>query len=136
MSRLDEIAFIPRRLLRDSRGWFLKVIDGKEPGLPPRTGEVYLTSAEPGQVRGNHFHLHTAEWFTIIKGCARLIVQDPQTGEKLTWMLNAEVPQTVFVPAGIGHVFVNPEDADEAFILLAYADALYDPDDTIPLKIF
>jgi dTDP-4-dehydrorhamnose 3,5-epimerase-like enzyme len=136
MSRLDEITFIPRRLLKDPRGWFLKVIDGKEPSLPPRTGEIYLTSAEPGQARGNHFHRHTAEWFTVVRGRARLIAQDPATGERRTWTLNAETPQTVFVPAGVGHVFVNPEDAAEAFILLAYADALYDPNDTIPLNIF
>lgn len=43
MTLRDKIQIIPRRLLVDDRGWFLKVITGKENGLPPYTGEVYLT---------------------------------------------------------------------------------------------
>ena len=135
MSLIDKVRLIPRRLIADERGWFLKVIDGKEADLPPRTGEVYLTYAIPGQARGNHYHPETAEWFTVVMGKALLIVEDLSEGTRAEWLLDAAEPRTVYVPAGLAHVFVSPAQATEPFLLLAYAENLYDPADTIPAAI-
>ena len=135
MSLIDTVRFIPRRLISDERGWFLKVIDGHEEGIPEHTGEVYLTMAHPGQARGNHYHPNTAEWFTVIDGRALLQVADPQTGARAQWWLDGAEPQTVFIPAGLAHVFVNPVDAARTFLLLAYAANSYDPADTIPFAV-
>jgi dTDP-4-dehydrorhamnose 3,5-epimerase-like enzyme len=135
MSLIAGVRFIPRRKLSDERGWFLKVIDGHEEGIPSHAGEVYLTSAVPGQSRGNHYHPETAEWFTVIEGRALLKVVDPAGGTRAEWWLDAENPQTVFVPQGLAHVFVNPADAQAQFILLAYAANRYDPGDTIRFPV-
>jgi dTDP-4-dehydrorhamnose 3,5-epimerase-like enzyme len=134
-SLIGSVQFIPRRLISDERGWFLKVIDGHEAGIPPHTGEVYLTLAHPGQARGNHYHPQTAEWFTVIQGRAQLQVADPQSGARAQWWLDSAEPLTVFMPAGLAHVFVNPADAEHAFLLLAYAANSYDPSDTIPYGV-
>jgi oxalate decarboxylase/phosphoglucose isomerase-like protein (cupin superfamily) len=133
MRLIERITLIPRRLIADERGWFLKVIDGTEPGLPPRTGEVYLTHAIPGQARGDHYHPASAEWFTLIAGQARLLVADPASGERAEFALTADAPLTVHVPAGLAHVFVN--DGAVPFLLLAYAENLYDPADTVPFAV-
>jgi dTDP-4-dehydrorhamnose 3,5-epimerase-like enzyme len=135
MTLIDSIRFIPRRLLADERGWFLKVIDGHEPGIPPHTGEVYLTLAHPGQARGNHYHPETAEWFTVIEGRALLQVADPHSGARREWWLDSAEPRTVFMPAGLAHVFVNPVEAGRSFLLLAYAANSYDPADTIAFPV-
>jgi dTDP-4-dehydrorhamnose 3,5-epimerase-like enzyme len=135
MSLIEKLHFIPRRLIADERGWFLKVIDGKEAGIPAHTGEVYLTYAVPGQARGNHYHPETAEWFTLVEGKAVLQVEDPATGERQEWLLDAADPRTVFMPAGLAHVFVNPAEATEPFLLLAYAANPYDPADTIAFAV-
>jgi dTDP-4-dehydrorhamnose 3,5-epimerase-like enzyme len=135
MRLIDQLRFIPRRLLADERGWFLKVITGTEADIPPRTGEVYLTLAHPGQARGNHYHPRTAEWFTVIHGRALLQVADPHSGARAEWWLDAGEPQTVFMPAGLAHVFVNPAGAEAPFLLIAYAANAYDPADTIPLQV-
>lgn len=135
MSLVDAIRFIPRRLISDERGWFLKVIDGHEEGIPPHTGEVYLTLAHPGQARGNHYHPATAEWFTVIDGQALLQVADPLTGARAEWWLDGTRPQTVFMPCGLAHVFVNPKQAERPFLLLAYAANRYDPADTVPFAV-
>ena len=135
MSLIDAIRFIPRRLIGDERGWFLKVVDGLEEGIPPHTGEVYLTLAYPGQARGNHYHPETAEWFTVVEGRAMLQVEDPQTRAHAQWWLDAIEPQTVFMPAGLAHVFVNPVGAAGPFLLVAYAANSYDPADTIPYSV-
>lgn len=133
MTLRDKIQIIPRRLLVDDRGWFLKVITGKENGLPPYTGEVYLTMGKPRQLKGGHYHQLANEWFTIIKGESKLLLEDVQTKEKLEMQLQFEDAKTIMIPNGIAHAFLN--ESDEDFILLAYTDQLYNPNDTIAYLI-
>lgn len=135
MSLLAEVRFIPRKFRSDERGWLLKVIDGKESALPPYTGEVYLVSAVPGQARGNHFHPKTSEWFTLVIGKAQMVLADPVTGNQQNYFLNRDEPMTVYVPAGVAHVFKNPQEATETMLLVVYADQLYDPSDTVLYKL-
>ena len=135
MSTLEQVRFIPRRRLDDAHGWFLKVIDGREEGLPAHTGEVYLTSALPGEARGDHYHPLCAEWFTLVSGRATLWLEAPDNGDRAHFDLDAGEPITVHVPAGIAHVFVNDADAREPFLLIAYAAELYDPADTVPFAV-
>jgi dTDP-4-dehydrorhamnose 3,5-epimerase-like enzyme len=135
MSSLSQVALIPRRFKPDPRGWFLKVIDGTEAQLPAATGEVYLTLAVPGEVRGNHYHRETSEWFTVVQGRAQLLLVDPASGERCEIMLDAAAPVTVYVPNGIAHAFKNPADAEEKMLLVAYADKLYEAADTVPMHL-
>lgn len=134
MRSIEEVELIPRRLIIDQRGWFLKVIEGKESGMSQGVGEVYLTMANPGQVRGNHYHLLANEWFTIVNGKARVILEDPSDGSRREFNLSSENPFTLFVPAGIAHCFVNSADSHE-FLLVAYSDKYYDPNDTVPYSL-
>jgi dTDP-4-dehydrorhamnose 3,5-epimerase-like enzyme len=125
------IRLIPRKLLVDDRGWFLKVIEGTETGLPPFTGEVYLTMALPGQTRGGHYHKRANEWFTVVQGAAIVLLRNIETDEEMELKLNASEPLTLYVPPGIAHTFQNLRNATEPMILVAYSDQLYDPTDTI-----
>ncbi len=129
MSLKDKVKVIPRRLIKDERGWFLKAITGTEENIPSHTGEVYLTMGKPGQAKGGHYHPKAIEWFTIIEGAATLKLEDMKTHEKMEMKLCFDDAVTVFVPNNVAHMFVNESDKD--FILLAYTDKLYDPADTI-----
>ena len=133
MSQIDKVQIIPRRLISDERGWFLKAITGLEPGIPSRTGEVYLTMGKPGQAKGGHYHLDAVEWFTIIEGNAILKLEDIETHERRDIEMSLEKALTVFIPKNVAHIVVNNSDKD--FILLAYTDRLYDPADTIAYTI-
>ena len=117
MALKDKIQIIPRKLIKDERGWFYKAITGMEDNIPDHTGEVYLTYGKPGFIRGGHYHPLAKEWFTIIEGKAIL---------KL-------VEISVYVPSNIAHGFVSDGDSD--FIVLAYSDRLYDPADTIKYDV-
>ena len=132
MSQIDKVVIIPRHLISDERGWFLKAITGKEDNLPPHTGEVYLTMGKPGQSKGGHYHPEAVEWFTIIEGCAVLKLEDIYTHEQREIEMSLEKAITVFIPNNVAHIVVNISDKD--FILLAYTDKLYDPADTIAYK--
>lgn len=129
MSQIDKVRIIPRRLIVDDRGWFLKAITGTEEDIPSHTGEVYLTMGKPGQAKGGHYHLEAVEWFTIIEGSAILKLEDMETHERREIEMPFEKAQTVFIPNGVAHIVVN--NSDNNFILLAYTDKLYNPADTI-----
>jgi len=133
MSQIDKVRIIPRRLIADERGWFLKAITGTEEDIPSHTGEVYLTMGKPGQAKGGHYHPEAVEWFTVIEGNAILKLEDIETHERLDIEMPFEKAQTVFIPNNVAHIVVN--NADKDFILLAYTDKLYDPADTLLYNI-
>ena len=135
MRALNRVAVIPRMRRADGRGWFLKLMDGSEPALPPTFGEIYSVMALPGQVRANHYHEKTSEWFTVVKGRAVLRLADPVSNERREIYLRAAEPQTVFVPAGVAHAFKNPEDSGVELLLIAYAEHPYDPTDTVQFTL-
>lgn len=128
----QSIRVLPRRLVADARGTFIKCVDGKEDDLPAFTGEVYMVRAFAGQRRGDHYHLRAREWFTVIAGDGLLSLEDVATGERLSLRLSAARPETVFIPPGLAHVFINEAAAQEDLIVVAYTDRLYDPADTVP----
>lgn len=133
MSQIEKVKVIPRRLLKDERGWFLKAITGTEENIPSHTGEVYLTMGKPGQTKGGHYHPEAVEWFTIVQGSAILKLEDMKTHERRDIPMSLDKAITVFIPNQVAHVVVN--DSHEDFILLAYTDKLYDPKDTISYTI-
>lgn len=133
MSQIDKVRIIPRRLISDERGWFLKAITGTEEHIPSHTGEVYLTMGKPGQGKGGHYHPEAVEWFTIVQGSAILKLEDMETHERRDIPMSLDKAITVFIPNQVAHVVVN--DSHEDFILLAYTDKLYDPKDTISYTI-
>ena len=130
MSLEKKIQIIDRALLRDDRGWFLKVLTGKENHLPGHVGEVYMTMAKPGEWRANHYHALTSEWFTVFQGEAKVILEDIHTKERIELSLKANEPKTLFVPSGIAHVFINNSMTDN-MQMVVYAENGYDPSDTI-----
>ncbi|WP_314666922.1 polysaccharide biosynthesis C-terminal domain-containing protein [Prevotella aurantiaca] len=134
MANIDNVHIIQRRFIADNRGWFLKAITGTEEGIPSHTGEVYLTMGKPGQSKGGHYHPKAVEWFTIIEGSAILKLEDIKTHERKDIEMSLEKAITVFIPNNVAHVVVNNSDKD--FILLAYTDRLYDPNDTVQYSIF
>lgn len=133
MSQIEKVRIIPRRLISDDRGWFLKAITGTEEAIPSHTGEVYLTMGKPGQAKGGHYHPEALEWFTVIEGEAILKLEDMDTHERRDIEMSLDKAISVFIPNNVAHVVVNNSDKD--FILLAYTDKLYDPKDTIPYTI-
>ena len=133
MSQIEKVRIIPRRLISDDRGWFLKAITGTEEDIPSHTGEVYLTMGKPGQAKGGHYHPEALEWFTVIEGEAIVKLADMDTHERRNIEMSLDKAISVFIPNNVAHVVVNNSDKD--FILLAYTDKLYDPKDTIPYTI-
>lgn len=135
MGLIEKIQLIDRKIIADSRGYFLKVLTGKEEFLPAYTGEIYLTSAKPGEAKGGHYHPEANEWFTLLQGECVLKLVDIQTKESISISLSAQEPKTIFIPNNIAHIFCNTSDKND-FLLLAYTDVHYNPSDTIVFQNF
>ncbi|HFU77826.1 MAG TPA: cupin domain-containing protein [Epsilonproteobacteria bacterium] len=135
MGLRDKITIIERKKLGDTRGWFMKTINGHEQGLPNYTGEIYVTYASGlNKIRGDHYHSKATEWFILLQGKSELKLMDMDTKEMVTMLLSADEPRTIVVPPNIAHAFKNVQE--EPFLLLAYTDELYDPEDTISTSIY
>lgn len=128
----ERIEIIPRKKIDDTRGWFLKVITGKENGLPAFTGEVYTVYSEDGASRGGHYHIQATEWFTLLQGKAKLELYDVNTNERYTIELDTDTPRTVVVPPNVAHRFDAIDK--ESFLIIAYTDVLYKAEDTIMIN--
>lgn len=130
MDLRSKIQVIPRRILTDDRGWFLKIMTGSEEHLLKTSmGEIYITHGKPYSIKGGHYHPMTNEWFTCIYGEVTLRLEDIVTHEQIEFVLSADSPQTIYVPSNVAHTFFSKSDM--FFSILAYADRVYDSKDTI-----
>ena len=103
------------------------------PGGHPPAGEVYVTSALPGESKGHHYHRRMGEWFSVVQGRGLLLIADPSTGERREVELGADSPRSVYVPAGLAHAIANT--GDEALVCVAWAEREHDPADVFPYRL-
>ena len=89
---------------------------------------------KPGQIKGGHYHPKAVEWFTVIEGNAVLRLEDINSKERIEIAMSLEDAKSVYVPNNVAHDFKNVGNTD--FIVLAYTDKLYDPEDTITYKFY
>jgi len=116
----------------DERGWLLKILQRGRIQGQAEFGELYLSAARPGRVRGGHYHEQTTEWFCLLQGSGTLSLADVDTRERRDLALRADTPQTVRIGPRVAHAIRC--EGEEACLLLAYADRAYDPEepDTVP----
>ncbi|MBA4320893.1 MAG: hypothetical protein C0412_21085 [Flavobacterium sp.] len=115
----------------DERGYLVEFL--KELELideHKKFGQIYFVTFEkPNVVRGNHYHKHTYEWFGVASGKLQVILEDVNTKERLTLILDSEDKKFVRLYIGpyVAHVFKN---LSETAVLLDYTNKAYDPEDT------
>lgn len=116
---------VRRELLRreDARGWLIKLLMREHITERREFGEIYITAATAGQVKGNHYHERAREWFCVIQGAATMATRVMATGESALTELHAQHPEMIEVAPGVAHAFRN--SGSELMLLLAYADDPY-----------
>ena len=68
---------------KDDRGWFAEIVRREDVNHPDKPlGQMYVTTANPGQTKGKHYHTRKTEWFCVIKGKGLLTLVDLNTKEK------------------------------------------------------
>lgn len=124
---LSRVRVLRQSRYEDSRGFLQKILTASQCDGHPPSGEVYVSAACPGEVKGNHFHLRMGEWFAVVQGEGSIELCDPGNGERQSIPLSPSHPRTVYVPPGLAHALVN--HGDEVLICVAWAESEHEPAD-------
>ena len=119
----------------DERGWLIEVLCGDALVPEKEFGQIFVSVAPPGKVRGNHYHHRKIEWFCVPSGTGLLLIKDLETGEEMEIVMGENAPKTVKIPPGMVHAIKNTGDKD--MVLLVYVNEQFDSadPDTIYQKI-
>ena len=110
---------------KDDRGWLAEIFRPEDVGKT--FGQVLVTTAKPGQTKGNHYHKRKREWYCVVKGRGFLIVVDRKTGKKTELEMGDNNMVAVEIPKGSLHAINNIGRSE--MILIAYTNESFDPAD-------
>ena len=93
---------------------------------------VYLSSVNPGEIKGPHLHKNRTSYFFCIHGKVVFIIQD-ENGNFEEMEVDSENPVLICVPNGIAsaHVNVGKEQAR----ILVLADIAWKPNDNEMINV-
>lgn len=89
--------------------------------------QIYVATILPGGVRGNHFHKKKLEWFTILNGKVRVLLEDIRTKKRKDLILDPseDFLKRILIKNETAHAFKNISDS--TVVLVAYTNKIYDP---------
>lgn len=131
---LDDVRMLEQARYQDSRGPLQKVLCASQcDGCPPR-GEVYVSAANPGEAKGNHYRRHMGEWFAVVQGHGSLELCVLEAKARRSIDSSESSPRTTYVPPEVAHAVVNR--GRDVLICIAWAEAEYDPSNVIPFSVW
>jgi dTDP-4-dehydrorhamnose 3,5-epimerase len=87
---------------------------------------VYVTSVEPGEIKGPHLHTIRDSCFVCIRGKVVFIIQDSD-GKYLEIESSEKDPVLIYVPANFSSAHINI--VDETSTILTLANPAWKPND-------
>jgi dTDP-4-dehydrorhamnose 3,5-epimerase len=97
------------RVIPDERGRLMEILRADDE-LFSQFGQVYMTTAYPGVVKGWHYHKKQTDHFSVVKGMIKLVLYDsrkdsPTKGEVNEFILGEHNPLLVKIPPLVFHGF-------------------------------
>jgi dTDP-4-dehydrorhamnose 3,5-epimerase len=106
---IDGVKVRQLRFIPDERGYLMEILrsDWRE---FERFGQVYVTAAYPGVVKGWHYHKLQTDHFVCIHGMAKVVLYDrredsPTHGEVNEFFIGERNPSLVKIPPEVVHGF-------------------------------
>lgn len=90
------------------------------------TGMAYMSSTLPGQKRGEHYHLHKVERFSVVRGEAEIELRRLLHDEVVTFRLSGDRPSFIDMPTLWVHNIRNVGDTE--LLTVFWSDQLLDTD--------
>jgi len=112
---------------KDTRGWLAELILAKDVG-GKKFGQLGVTVARPGQIKGGHYHRRKREWFCVIRGTGLLTFKSIKTGETKELGIGENNMILVEIPKLHYHWIKNVGKSD--MYLLFYTNEVFNPKDT------
>jgi dTDP-4-dehydrorhamnose 3,5-epimerase len=97
----------PLKVIPDERGFLMEILRGDDP-LFDRFGQVYLTVAYPGVVKGWHYHKSQTDRMTVVSGMAKIVLYDMRAdsatrGAIEEYFVGERNPLLLVIPPGVCH---------------------------------
>ena len=67
------------KVIPDERGRLMEIVRADDEGFR-KFGQVYLTTADPGVVKGWHYHKKQYDYMTVISGMMKIVLYDMREG--------------------------------------------------------
>ena len=105
------------KILPDERGRVMEILR-RDDSFFSCFGQVYLTTAYPGAVKGWHYHKKQTDNMTVVKGMMKIVLYDSRTssttkGEINEFFAGEHNPILIQIPPLVYHGFkcISPEEA-------------------------
>ena len=118
----------------DERGWLTEILRKENLAKKNDFGQILVTVAKPGIIKGNHYHKRKEEWFCVVRGKGKLLLKDVTSDQCQEVLMGDENMVAVKIPSNVTHSIQNI--GNEMLYLLIYIDEPFnrqDPD-TFPGK--
>ena len=113
---------------KDARGSLVEVFKPEYIGEAEMKGQFFVSTANPGLIKGQHYHTRKTEWFCVIRGSGELHLENMRTGEKQTVVMGESNMVTVEISPHFYHYLENV--GQDELILLVYTSEPFNPEDS------
>ena len=119
------------RFIPDERGYLMEILRSDWTEYE-RFGQVYVTAAYPGVVKGWHYHKLQTDHFVCIHGMAKVVLYDrredsPTFGEINEFFIGERNPCLIKIPPSVVHGFKGV--GQDVALIVNVPTELYDYDD-------
>jgi len=114
--------------IKNRNGYLVEFLKGTElEETQKKFAQIYIATILPGAVRGNHYHKSKLEWFTILNGKVRVLLEDIKTKRREDLILDSSENflKRVLINNETAHAFKNISDS--TVVLVVYTNKIYDP---------
>ncbi len=116
-NKIEGLRIKSLRVIPDERGWLMEIMRADD-SFFEKFGQVYLSVAYPGVVKGWHYHKVQRDNMCVIKGMAKLVLYDAREDSKtkgniVELFIGDKNPLLVSIPPGVMHGMkgISPEPA-------------------------
>lgn len=114
---IDGVAVKKLRVIPDERGRLMEMVRADDEDFI-QFGQVYMTTAYPGVVKGWHYHRNQHDNMAVVTGMMKIVLYDnrdgsPTKGEINEFFAGTHNPVRITIPPGVCHGFkcISSEEA-------------------------
>jgi dTDP-4-dehydrorhamnose 3,5-epimerase len=137
MQLIDGVAVKHLRVIPDERGWLMEILR-RDDEIFAGFGQVYLTAAYPGVVKGWHHHRKQTDHFCVVRGMMKVVLYDGREGSPTRGLVNEfflgeRNASVVRIPTGVLHGMKCV--SEEPAILINTTSEPYNHDDPDEFRV-
>ncbi len=107
MPTIEGVIVKKLKVIPDERGFLMEMLRSDDDFFR-KFGQVYLSVAYPGVVKGWHYHKEQTDHFTVVKGMLKVVLYDqregsPTKGEINEFFMGEKNPILIVIPPMVVH---------------------------------